>query len=203
MSESIFKPIPGYEGLYSVSNKGDVYSHISHKMLAPKKSRMGYVRVTLCKGINAHKTIGIHRLVAMAFIPNPYGKPTVNHINEVKTDNRVENLEWATNAEQNVHGTRITRAVANTDWRKRTKKMDYKGIAQKHDYQAPHMCGRKRVRVTKDGNTIGIFRSQKEAADFCGVSISKVSACVNGHRKTSHGYAFRRVGIEGDTRNDL
>lgn len=196
MSETIFKPIPGYEGLYSVNGKGEVFSHRANKLLTPKHSSVGYLRVTLCKGKGNHKTYGIHRLVAMAFIPNPHNKPTVNHINEIKTDNRVENLEWATIAEQNAHGTRTTRAMAHTDWEKRNAKTDYKAVAEKHDYQAQHMCGRKCVKAMRNGEVVGFFRSQREAADACGVHMSKVSACVNGERKHTKGYSFQRIEIE-------
>lgn len=201
MSETIFRPVPGYERLYSVSNKGDVLSHRTGKLLAPKKNNSGYLRVTLCRGKDNHRTFGIHRLVAKAFIPNPTNKPTVNHINEVKTDNRVENLEWATNAEQNAHGTRTARAIAHTDWGKRTTKIDYDAVAKRHDYQAQHMCGRKCVEVSKDGELIGVYRSQREAAEACGVHTSKVSACVNGNRKQTKGYTFRRIETEGDIRS--
>lgn len=196
MSESTFRPIPGYENLYSVSDKGEVFSHITDGLLAPKRSNAGYLRVTLCKGKNSHKTYSVHRLVAMTFIPNPHNKSTVNHINEVKTDNRVENLEWATNAEQNTHGTRIARAMAHTDWQKRNTKIDYATVAEKHDYQAQHMCGRKYVKAMKNGEVVGVFRSQREAASACGVHVSKVSACVNGNRKQTKGYSFQRVEIE-------
>lgn len=193
ISKTIYKPIPGYEGLYSVSNKGDVFSHRSNKLLTPKRSKVGYLRVTLCRGINDHKTYGIHRLVAMAFIPNPDSKPTVNHINEVKNDNRVENLEWATNAEQNAHGTRTARAVAHTDWEKRSEKIDYAAVAEKHDYSKQAMCNRKMTRVLKDGVVVGEFRSQIEASAFSGVSRSKISQCVSGIRKQCKGYLFEEI----------
>ena len=193
MSEIIYKPIPGYEGLYSVSNKGDVFSHKRNQKLSPKTSSKGYLRVTLCKGIENHKTFGIHRLVALAFIPNPDNKPTVNHLNEIKSDNRAENLEWATAAEQNIYGTRIDRAVAHTDWGKRNEKLDYNEIAKKHDYSQEKMCNRKRTRVLKDGKVIGEFRSQREASDFIGVSKSKVSQCVAGIKKSCKGYSFELI----------
>lgn len=193
MSKTIFKPVPGYEGLYDVSNKGDVYSHYWHQLLTPKRSPQGYLRVTLCKGTNAHKTISIHRLVALAFIPNPENKPTVNHVNEIKTDNRVENLEWATIAEQNAHGTRTIRAMAHTDWKKRNEKINYNLVAAKHDYQKQHMCNRHITAVIKDGVTVGVFQSQREASNFSGASISHISQCISGGRKTSHGYSFARI----------
>lgn len=83
---------------YAVSNLGNVKSlgndkARKEKMLSPRINKCGYLRVSLCKNGEA-KTYLIHRLVAEAFIPNPLGLPQVNHINEIKTDNRAENLEW-------------------------------------------------------------------------------------------------------------
>ena len=99
MSNEQWKTIQGYEGLYSVSNRGRVYSYRSKRCLKPAHTKAGYHCVHLAdKG--KVSVMFIHRLVALAFIPNPQDKPTVNHINEIKTDNRVENLEWATNHEQ-------------------------------------------------------------------------------------------------------
>lgn len=193
MSETIYKPIPGYEGMYSVSNKGDVYSHYTNRVLSPKLSNKGYLRVTLCKGKGNHKTIVVHRLVAEVFIPNQENKPTVNHINEDKTDNSVENLEWATIAEQNLHGTRTERARLHTDYTKRSEKIDYKAIASKHDYSRQDMCNREKTAVYKDGELLGIFASQHDASEFSGVSKSKVSMCVNGKKKSCKGYEFKRL----------
>lgn len=92
MEPEIWKEIDGYEGLYSVSSHGQVFSHISRRCLKPLTTRTGYLRVHLVKD-RMIKSMAIHRLVAQAFIPNPENKPTVNHINEIKTDNRVGNLE--------------------------------------------------------------------------------------------------------------
>lgn len=180
--------IPEYSELYKVSNEGDVYSIRNHRCLKPKLSKVGYCRVGL--SVNGKvKVVGIHRLVALAFIDNPQNKPTVNHINEIKTDNRVENLEWATNKEQNIHGTRIERAKRNTNYKARN--IDYKSVADKHDYTRLDMCGRKKTSVYKDGIFIKTFNSQKEAAEFTKVSMAKVSECVNGKIKRCKGFQFR------------
>lgn len=114
MENIIWKPILGYEDLYEVSNKGDVRSlpkirnsksgsKALHKGRVIKKYvRNEYYSVMLYKD-NKPKNHTIHRLVAVAFIPNPEGKKTVNHKDANKSNNRVENLEWATWSENNLH----------------------------------------------------------------------------------------------------
>ncbi len=176
----LWKPIDGYEGLYSISSMGRVKSHHSDRLLEPKKSKTGYLRVTLCKD-NHPKTFSIHRLVAIAFIPNPNHKPTVNHLNEDKKDNRVENLEWATNAEQNTHGTRIARARANTDYRARG--IDYYAVASKHDYSSGHMCGRKAVLVYDGDHLVGRFSSMRDLARFLNCNYAHLTADIKVGKK--------------------
>lgn len=177
-----------FSKVYEVSSLGRVRNIVTGRILKPKVSRVGYERVTLCnKGYK--KNISIHRLVALAFIPNTENKPTVNHKNEVKSDNRVENLEWATNLEQNEYGTRKARAIAHTDWKNRG--IDYKSVSKNHDYSRQDMCNRKKTIAYRDGEVVGIFLTQKAASEACGVSRSKVSSCVTGKKKTVRGYSFK------------
>lgn len=103
-----WRDVPGYEGYYAVNENGEIYSKRSRKTLKPKTDRYGYKAVALSRdGDVKHKTV--HRIVATAFIPNPACKPTVNHINENKSDNRVCNLEWATHRENDNYGSRNVR----------------------------------------------------------------------------------------------
>lgn len=118
MNEEIWKDIEGYEGLYQVSNMGRVRSldrksksknkwnsynmSIKGRIRLTATSQRGYLRMRLCKdGIK--QWYQLHQLVARAFIPNPEGKETVNHIDGNKKNNCVSNLEWATQAENNKH----------------------------------------------------------------------------------------------------
>jgi len=117
--KEIWKPIKGFEGYYEVSNKGRVKSlsrivydagtaktrKTKEIILKLQLRKKGYLYVNLNKN-SKHKAIGVHRLVAYAFISNPENKPQVNHINENKTDNTVNNLEWCT-AKENLHHSKL------------------------------------------------------------------------------------------------
>lgn len=103
----IWKDIKGYEGRYQISNEGRVKSLIGskEKILKPGLNFHGYEKVTLSKG-NKVKAHLVHRLVAQAFIPNPNDYPCINHKDEMKFDNSVDNLEWCTYDYNNNYGSR-------------------------------------------------------------------------------------------------
>lgn len=105
------RDIPGYEGLYQITTDGKVFSLRRKIYMKQQMDRDGYMCVNLYDQEGKLKKYFVHRLVAMTYIPNPEGKATVNHLNEIKNDNRVENLTWATMKEQNNYGTRLERAM--------------------------------------------------------------------------------------------
>lgn len=84
---------------YLISNEGIVYNISSNKICSPSINPKGYYYIGLNKN-KEYKTYLLHQLIAQAFIPNPENKPTVDHINRIRTDNRIENLRWATQQEQ-------------------------------------------------------------------------------------------------------
>lgn len=125
----LWKPVSGYEGIYEVSSLGRVRSldrivvdyrgikkKVRGKILSPGLTNKGYCIVSL-NAVDKRHTLTVHRLVANAFIPNLDNKPQVNHINGIKTDNRICNLEWLTNEENMKHA--INNGLANKGGRKK------------------------------------------------------------------------------------
>lgn len=113
-----WRDIPGYEGYYQASNLGDIRSldrkvitgnqtkRIKGVVLKPHRQKNRYLHLELSK-YGYTKDVLIHRLVAQAFIPNPENKPQVNHIDGVKVNNKVRNLEWCTNKENHIEASRL------------------------------------------------------------------------------------------------
>lgn len=174
--KEIWKDVKGYEGLYQVSNLGRVKSLIRNKVLSPLNRQHGYQAVQLHgKGGNARgfKSFSIHRLVAEAFIPNPENKPEVNHINEDKSDNRVENLEWMTHQENSAHATRGTRI----------------GKANKNN----PLTSSSVVQLTLDEKEIATYPSIHEAMRNTGIPIGCIWSACEGKTKQAHGYKWRYI----------
>lgn len=170
----IWKDVVGYEGLYKVSNKGNVYSvarkdTIGRKrvglILKPKLHAEGYLRVTLHKN-GTRKNKLIHRLVLEAFVPNPNDYPEVNHRDEDKKNNNVENLEWCTGDYNLRYGTRIERMSA-------TNRIPVKGV---------HI---------ETGEEI-YLKSMAEGTLY-GFDPTSISCVCSGKFQTHKGYYFRKI----------
>ena len=177
MKEIQWKPITGYEDYYLISENGDVWSIRHNKKLRPTTDRYGYLYFVLSVN-GTRKTMKAHRLVASAFIENPLSKPTVNHLNGIRTDNNVSNLEWATQKEQ----ANDPLTYANTI--RISKNTDYYAMGSKCNFM------RKQTAVYRGNSLIGIYSSLKEAATKNNVNYSKASECANGFRKKIGGLRF-------------
>lgn len=157
--------VPGFEGLYEVSNTGKVKSlkKNGHKELILKQyfDRYGYLKVYLYKNKKPHY-LTVHRLVALAFIPNPENKNTVDHIDCNRANNRVDNLRWATMIENLNHSHRMGRQIINA---------------------TPI------VAISPEGKTF-CFGSQREAARASGVKQYAISRALYGKNPDLKGWAF-------------
>lgn len=167
MEIEIFKDIKGYEGLYQVSNLGRVKSLNYHRegreeVLNTGECR-GYLKVNLSKNGKV-KTVKVHRLVATVFLDNPEGKPEINHIDENKENNRVDNLEWSWHKDNCNHGTR----------NERVSKAQSKPVLQ----------------LTLDGDLIREWSSINECGRN-GFNRGAVCLCCLGERKTHKGFRWK------------
>lgn len=156
------KDIKGYEGLYAITEEGQVWSYYSKRFIKPYIRSNGYLQVLLSKG-GIKKTYKVHRLVAEAYLPNPNNLPEVNHIDEDKTNNCVNNLEWCSH-EYNVNYGRRNEKTSNS-LKKRC------------------LC----VELNKQ------FDSINEAGLFIKRHPSGVSDALNGKQKTAGGYHWQYI----------
>ena len=163
--EEIWKDIEGYENYYQVSNKGRVRSldrlvgltRLSYRegaIKVPKRNSDGYCDVTLSMN-GRDKTFRIHRLVAKAFLPNPYGYKEVNHINFNRADNNVENLEWCSHENNIGHSARNFSGENNPNYGNDTLRKYYK----EHPDAAMRLCSRPHE---KNGRSVKIALYDKD-----------------------------------------
>lgn len=190
--KEIWKDINGYEGIYQVSNLGKVKSisrevkhkglfgnkeicHIKEKILSQNTDgKRGYLKVSLIKN-GKTKHYFVHRLVAMAFIENTHNKEQVNHINGIKTDNTVKNLEWCTNKENLQHS-----------WKKGLRSIDKSYYKGKEHHNSLGV---------KQYDKQGIFIKEWYCINDAMKSLNKrgsgISRCCKGQNKTAYGYKWK------------
>ena len=164
--DEIWKDIEGYEGLYQISNKGRVKSLKwgKERILRPGINGSGYYFIGLYND-GVSKQFQLHRLVAQAFIPNPENKPQVNHLDENKKNNCIENLEWATAKENLNYGTRNERAG--------------------YSLSIPLF------QYSKSGEFIREWPGALEVERVLGINNKNINSCCKGKRKSAGGFVWR------------
>lgn len=192
--KEVWKDIKGYEDSYQISNKGRFKSKTRTQIfkngkIYKRKGRLhklkvysnnGYIIVGLCKQ-NKRKNMTIHRLVAQAFIDNSLGKPCINHINGIKTDNRVENLEWVTYKENGIKA--VEQGLIKTG----------KESPNYGNYDLNKKKNKKVEMLSTKNEVLKIFSSISSAARYLGnkeYATDIVKVCKN-KRKTAYGYKWR------------
>lgn len=183
-----WKDIVGYEGLYQVSNKGNVRSlprrNAKNGILKPIITHDGYLTVGLCKN-GKGKIYKIHRLVATAFIDNPNNLPCINHINEFdKFDNSVENLEWCTVAYNNNYGTGNARRAQSKNY----KEIVAKSVAHRNQKAINEKLSKAILQFSINGDFIKEWKSGVEVFKELGYTV--YNACLGKVKKT-HGFIWK------------
>lgn len=186
-----WRDVVGYEGLYAVSNNGrvksvDNYHTFISKLGKPsKRFKRGkflgrtfshdYNRVTLCK-LAVSKIMSVHRLVAIAFIPNPNEYPDVNHIDGNKRNNNVSNLEWCTKSQNTIHSYSVL---------KRTASPNSLNKGGEHPASVPIL------QFDLNGSFIKEWAAVIEIQRELGVNSTNVIACCRGKQKTCGGFIWK------------
>lgn len=171
----VFREIAGYEGRYQIGSRGTLWSELAKKPLRPNTDKYGYQYYVLCVN-GERKTEKAHRLVAAAFLPNENALPSVNHKDENKANNSVENLEWCDTSYNNGYGSRNKRIGES---------------------QINHPAFSKTVLCVETGE---IFASAHEAARRTGINRGNIgSACLcRPKHNTAGGYHWRYLGGNSD-----
>jgi hypothetical protein len=169
----IWKEVLGFEGFYEVSNSGQVKSLPRNgtkkepRILKQTLNKYGYYRVNLQKPRkdltqNKNNLRSAHRLVAIAFIPNPEKKPQVNHKNGIKTDNEVKNLEWVTNLDNITHSINV---LKNKHWRDSGATNHNAKKVNQYDLDGTFIkewgCIKDAKNIADDGDIIKVCKHQK------------------------------------------
>lgn len=177
-----WKVIEGFSK-YLVSKDGKVCSVKNKKERKQTRNNRGYYLVNLSRDDGVFKNLSVHRLVAKAFIPNTENKPCINHINSIKTDNRVENLEWCTYKENSIHA-----------WKNGKNIPMAKGLNKGRGWNS------KKIQCIETGD---VYNTIIEAAEKYKVNACHISAVAKGKRRSCGGVHWRYVDITPAKKSEL
>ena len=181
--KEIWKDIKGYDGIYQISDRGRVKSVYrvtkyvtgrtrteKERVLKQEVNLHGYCTLRLCKN-SEYKRFFIHRLIANAFIPNPKNKSSINHINSIRDDNEIDNLEWVTHSENCIHG---------------HKYGNMKNSSKVHCGNV----GKSVFQISRDGAVIRKYNTMTDASVSTGTLRTNIGLACRGKLKTAGGYKW-------------
>lgn len=192
--QEIWKDVKGYEGLYQVSNLGNVKSKsrvvnnrkIIGKILTPADTSKGYLGVSLYKN-GSKKTASIHKLVAIAFIPKVKNKPQINHKDGDKHNNKVDNLEWCNGSENLKHAFELG-----------LKKPSKTSLGK---FGENHPNSKKVIQYDLNNKKIREFACLSDIKRELNFNLGNLSECCNGTRKTAYGFIWRYANEQNNSQS--
>lgn len=171
--------IPGFEGLYKITRDGKIYGIKQKQWRKLQYNTDGYLQIGLYKHGKCYYYC-VHRLVALTFIPNPNNLPIVNHINSIRDDNTVENLEWCTVQQNNRHALEC----GNRDYSSNEHLSNMSKKRWERDLKPVAM-------YTKYHEYIKTFKNAKQASEETGIKRQYIVDVCNDEQKTTGGYIFK------------
>lgn len=181
IEKEIWKDIPNYKGLYQVSNYGKIKSFLSNKILTPRISRSGYLRISLRKD-GLTKDFYIHRLVGEVFLNKPNYKCEISHKDTNKQNNVYTNLEWVTHKENQNNPISVKKQLGENNHR----------FGKSNDYNSyKHICYK-----IKCIETNKIYLSIHKASNETGIPFSSIQHHLKGELDNAGGYHWQRINKE-------
>lgn len=163
MQEEIWKDIPGYEGYYQASSLGRIKSLYQGKNTILKYSDVrGYKKLTLIKD-TSKQYFRVHRLIGLTFIDNPLNKEHINHINGIRDDNRIENLEWCTPKENAIHRRDV--------------------LGYRHTQESKNKISIAQLKPIQCSVTLKIWYGNESCAKDLGIKTKSLNNMLNGYNK--------------------
>ena len=182
--QEFWRDIKGYEGKYQISNLGRIKSlYFKNKQVKVQREKIlkpqfdGNYYFIMLSINNKRKIHFIHRLIAMTFIPNKNNYACVNHINGIKTDNRIENLEWCSHSQNTKHAYKI--GLINVGKGK-----------DNYNYNKPGNRRKKVIQYDENGNVIKVWEHAKDIEEELKINANKIRKCCRENKKMVGGFKW-------------